>query len=263
MHTEMLDLITYASNTEKRNAKAEMDFIAQQIADHLFDFSLYTMSHLCRNANEASHFLAQLASSGDFTWVSVPGTNLLNIVTVRCGHCANLLPVNINGALPQTIPPPHPQGHNVGQQGSHLECESSTRCNRISLFNSMVNNDQHDMNSTHQPSLTPLTELLLNSSPLSNSSSTVTPCLTAAQQRALAEQLLNRSPLSNSNSTVTPYLTAAQQRTFAEQLLNSSPLSKQLLNSGPLPNSYSTEPLPEQLLNSSPCLIAAQQRPLV
>ncbi|PKA58228.1 Putative ribonuclease H protein [Apostasia shenzhenica] len=67
--TEMLDLITYASNTEKRNAKAEMDFIAQQIADHLFDFSLYTMSHLCRNANGASDFLAHLASSSDFTWV--------------------------------------------------------------------------------------------------------------------------------------------------------------------------------------------------
>ncbi|PKA51379.1 hypothetical protein AXF42_Ash002744 [Apostasia shenzhenica] len=65
----MLDLINYASNTEKRNAKVEMDFITQQIADHLFDFSLYTMSHLCRNANEASDFLAHLASSGDFTWV--------------------------------------------------------------------------------------------------------------------------------------------------------------------------------------------------
>lgn len=36
--------------------------------------------------------------------VSVPGSNLSTIVTVRCGHCGNLLSVNM-GALPQSIPP--------------------------------------------------------------------------------------------------------------------------------------------------------------
>ncbi|KAG5566452.1 hypothetical protein RHGRI_002128 [Rhododendron griersonianum] len=35
--------------------------------------------------------------------VSVPCNNMLTIVTVRCGHCANLLSVNM-GALLQTIP---------------------------------------------------------------------------------------------------------------------------------------------------------------
>ncbi|RRT46727.1 hypothetical protein B296_00035176 [Ensete ventricosum] len=35
--------------------------------------------------------------------VSVPGNSLLNIVTVRCGHCSNLLSVNM-GALLQALP---------------------------------------------------------------------------------------------------------------------------------------------------------------
>ncbi|THG23588.1 hypothetical protein TEA_005013 [Camellia sinensis var. sinensis] len=35
--------------------------------------------------------------------VSVPCSSMLTIVTVRCGHCANLLSVNM-GALLQTLP---------------------------------------------------------------------------------------------------------------------------------------------------------------
>ncbi|XP_047967241.1 putative axial regulator YABBY 2 isoform X2 [Salvia hispanica] len=31
--------------------------------------------------------------------VNVPGSNMLNVVTVRCGHCANLLSVNMGGLL--------------------------------------------------------------------------------------------------------------------------------------------------------------------
>jgi len=35
--------------------------------------------------------------------VSVPGNSMLNIVTVRCGHCANLLSVNLR-ALMHSLP---------------------------------------------------------------------------------------------------------------------------------------------------------------
>ncbi|KAG9153550.1 hypothetical protein Leryth_008494 [Lithospermum erythrorhizon] len=36
--------------------------------------------------------------------VSVPCSTMMNIVTVRCGHCANLLSVNVGGALLQSLP---------------------------------------------------------------------------------------------------------------------------------------------------------------
>ncbi|TVU45883.1 hypothetical protein EJB05_05391 [Eragrostis curvula] len=35
--------------------------------------------------------------------VSVPGNNMLNIVTVRCGHCTSLLSVNLRGLI-QSLP---------------------------------------------------------------------------------------------------------------------------------------------------------------
>jgi len=40
--------------------------------------------------------------------VSVPCNSLFNMVTVRCGHCANLLSVNM-GATVQAAPPQDPQ----------------------------------------------------------------------------------------------------------------------------------------------------------
>lgn len=40
--------------------------------------------------------------------VSVPCSSLFNMVTVRCGHCANLLSVNM-GATVQAAPPQDPQ----------------------------------------------------------------------------------------------------------------------------------------------------------
>ncbi|KAI3848352.1 hypothetical protein MKW98_005732 [Papaver atlanticum] len=51
--------------------------------------------------------------------VSVPGTSMFNVVTVRCGHCANLLSVNM-GSVSQTLPSPpsinHHQDHNNNHQ---------------------------------------------------------------------------------------------------------------------------------------------------
>ncbi|KAJ1400031.1 YABBY protein [Sesbania bispinosa] len=48
--------------------------------------------------------------------VSVPCSSLLTIVTVRCGHCANLLSVNMGASL-QAFPPQDPQ---VFQKQQHL-----------------------------------------------------------------------------------------------------------------------------------------------
>lgn len=36
--------------------------------------------------------------------VSVPGNSMLNIVTVRCGHCTNLLSVNLRGQMHSPVP---------------------------------------------------------------------------------------------------------------------------------------------------------------
>ncbi|EHA8589613.1 protein YABBY 2-like [Cocos nucifera] len=72
--------------------------------------------------------------------VSVPGNNLLNIVTVRCGHCTNLLSVNMGGLL-QTAPLQDLQV--VGtHQDYRKESGSSSKCNRTSVMYSMQNDQQ-------------------------------------------------------------------------------------------------------------------------
>ncbi|WRX33033.1 YABBY protein - like 10 [Theobroma cacao] len=72
--------------------------------------------------------------------VSVPCTSLFNIVTVRCGHCANLLSVNMGTSL-QTVPIQDAQGLqkeqiNTDQDHSNKECGSSSKCNKFSAFDS-------------------------------------------------------------------------------------------------------------------------------
>ncbi|PKU86563.1 putative axial regulator YABBY 2 [Dendrobium catenatum] len=75
--------------------------------------------------------------------VSVPGSNLSATVTVRCGHCGNLLSVNM-GVPPQSMPFQDLQG----AQLLRWNCESSSNCNRISLFNA-VGSNQLDMPPIH------------------------------------------------------------------------------------------------------------------
>ncbi|CAJ1979082.1 unnamed protein product [Sphenostylis stenocarpa] len=69
--------------------------------------------------------------------VSVPYSSMLTIVTVRCGHCANLLSVNMGASL-QPFPPQDPQS-----QKQHLSFEepsskelgsSSSKCNKVAPF---------------------------------------------------------------------------------------------------------------------------------
>ncbi|XP_031264194.1 putative axial regulator YABBY 2 isoform X1 [Pistacia vera] len=70
--------------------------------------------------------------------VSVPCTSLFNIVTVRCGHCANLLSVNTGSSL-QTLPIQDPQLQKqqiYGEDHSNKECGSSSKCNKLSTFES-------------------------------------------------------------------------------------------------------------------------------
>ncbi|KAF4371040.1 hypothetical protein G4B88_002969 [Cannabis sativa] len=63
--------------------------------------------------------------------VSVPCSSLFTIVTVRCGHCANLLSVNMGTSMPTMAPQDHPQSQNnkqiiVSSEGSGKEYGSSS-----------------------------------------------------------------------------------------------------------------------------------------
>ncbi|KAJ4970243.1 hypothetical protein NE237_003342 [Protea cynaroides] len=68
--------------------------------------------------------------------VSVPATSLHNVVTVRCGHCANLLDVNMGPSL-QTVPLQDLQNHTVYSEDSSKDGGSSSKGNMVStLMNS-------------------------------------------------------------------------------------------------------------------------------
>ncbi|XP_020274796.1 axial regulator YABBY 5-like isoform X2 [Asparagus officinalis] len=82
--------------------------------------------------------------------VNVPGMNLFNnIVTVRCGHCANLLSVNM-GALLQAFPLQEFQNHQIASQVSSGDCGSSSKCNSTSAM-FMQAHDQQQMLPIHPP----------------------------------------------------------------------------------------------------------------
>ncbi|XP_020202838.1 putative axial regulator YABBY 2 isoform X2 [Cajanus cajan] len=66
--------------------------------------------------------------------VSVPYSSMLTIVTVRCGHCANLLSVNMGASL-QAFPPQDPQKQHLSfEEPSSKELGSSSKCNKIAPF---------------------------------------------------------------------------------------------------------------------------------
>ncbi|KAI4334156.1 hypothetical protein L6164_018880 [Bauhinia variegata] len=70
--------------------------------------------------------------------VSVPCSSLLTIVTVRCGHCANLLSVNMGASL-QTFPPQDPQKQHLGfeEPSSKDQLGSSSKCSKLASFESV------------------------------------------------------------------------------------------------------------------------------
>ncbi|XP_054814953.1 putative axial regulator YABBY 2 isoform X2 [Prosopis cineraria] len=69
--------------------------------------------------------------------VSVPCSSFFNIVTVRCGHCANLLSVNMGASL-QTFPPQELQK----QESCNREVGSSSKSSKFSAFES-AEHEQH------------------------------------------------------------------------------------------------------------------------
>ncbi|KAL7154168.1 hypothetical protein ABFS83_04G217300 [Erythranthe nasuta] len=64
--------------------------------------------------------------------VSVPYGSMFNIVTVRCGHCANLLSVNM-GALLQSVQLQDFQKQQslVAEANNNKDSGSSSKCNRF------------------------------------------------------------------------------------------------------------------------------------
>ncbi|XP_073006204.1 protein YABBY 2-like isoform X2 [Typha latifolia] len=73
--------------------------------------------------------------------VSVPSNSVFSYATVRCGHCANLLSVNM-GSLFQKPTLQDLQAHNLGFYDNCGLYESSSRCNRTPMMYSMPNNQQ-------------------------------------------------------------------------------------------------------------------------
>ncbi|RRT75700.1 hypothetical protein B296_00010742 [Ensete ventricosum] len=64
--------------------------------------------------------------------VNVPNNNSFNIVTVRCGLCANILYVNLEALLGK-LPLQNLQSHNLGSQHLHMDCGSSSSRTRLSV----------------------------------------------------------------------------------------------------------------------------------
>uniref|UniRef100_A0A2P2K9J7 Uncharacterized protein MANES_04G064600 n=1 Tax=Rhizophora mucronata TaxID=61149 RepID=A0A2P2K9J7_RHIMU len=65
--------------------------------------------------------------------VSVPSSSLFTMVTVRCGHCANLLSVNMGASLP-TAPLQDPQKGHFNSGDLNSDCGPSYKCDKSSAF---------------------------------------------------------------------------------------------------------------------------------
>ncbi|XP_022156472.1 axial regulator YABBY 5-like [Momordica charantia] len=67
--------------------------------------------------------------------VSVPCSSLFKTVTVRCGHCTNLLPVNMRGLLLPSTNQFHQLGHSFFSPSSHNILENIPTPNSNFLIN--------------------------------------------------------------------------------------------------------------------------------
>nr|ACG32970.1 axial regulator YABBY2 [Zea mays] len=68
--------------------------------------------------------------------VSVPGNSMLNIVTVRCGHCANLLSVNLR-ALTHSLPEQdHQLQENIKVHGINGTLHDDHQCGHLDQLGS-------------------------------------------------------------------------------------------------------------------------------
>ncbi|KAF0923714.1 hypothetical protein E2562_006686 [Oryza meyeriana var. granulata] len=70
--------------------------------------------------------------------VSVPSNSMLNIVTVRCGHCTSLLSVNLRGLVQSLPAEDHLQEnlkmHNISFRENYSEYGSSSRYGRVPMM---------------------------------------------------------------------------------------------------------------------------------
>ncbi|KAJ6947751.1 hypothetical protein NC651_002198 [Populus alba x Populus x berolinensis] len=86
-----------------------------------------------RERREAFESRASLCS---YYHVSVPSSSLFNIVTVRCGHCGNLLSVNMGASL-QTLPLQDPQKLLlINSEDLNKNFGSSSKCNKVTASES-------------------------------------------------------------------------------------------------------------------------------
>ncbi|XP_024017520.1 axial regulator YABBY 5 isoform X2 [Morus notabilis] len=83
--------------------------------------------------------------------VSVPCSSLFTIVTVRCGHCGNLLSVNMEAASLQTVPPQDPQKQISSSENPVKEYGSSSKCNKHANLLESVDHEQPARSSPIRP----------------------------------------------------------------------------------------------------------------
>ncbi|XP_065004450.1 protein YABBY 2-like isoform X1 [Musa acuminata AAA Group] len=76
--------------------------------------------------------------------VSVPGNSLFNSVTVRCGHCSNLLSVDVR-ALIQTNPFQGFPICNIESQGNGMECGLPSKSTMTSLLYTMPKDQEQEL----------------------------------------------------------------------------------------------------------------------
>ncbi|RWR83092.1 axial regulator YABBY 5 [Cinnamomum micranthum f. kanehirae] len=72
--------------------------------------------------------------------VSVPSSNLFDIVTVRCGHCTNLWSVNMAAAL-QSLSWQESKGPGFTSPDYRIDLATSSRCNKVAMQVSARNNE--------------------------------------------------------------------------------------------------------------------------
>ncbi|WCJ40133.1 Plant-specific transcription factor YABBY family protein [Euphorbia peplus] len=101
--------------------------------------------------------------------VSVPCSNLMTMVTVRCGHCGNLLSVDMGASLQIFAPPPPPQQHQTQKLEMNTQNQNEDRdenedhhvnkdydgCSSNSKCSSFTSFDSPDTQSPRMPPIRP------------------------------------------------------------------------------------------------------------
>ncbi|KAK7304168.1 hypothetical protein RJT34_15260 [Clitoria ternatea] len=76
--------------------------------------------------------------------VSVPCSNLFDIVTVRCGHCTNLWSVNMAAAAFQSLSWQDVQASGFSNPEYRIDTGSTSKCNKINQMRSPTTHVNHE-----------------------------------------------------------------------------------------------------------------------